>query len=95
MIETKSKIFGVVETVYQGRKMNIICSDGKKRCGHIPGGLKTWHKLPSIHDGDVVEIEPWNVEDEKCDIVSKVMKKSIAEKLQEEILDNYLDKFIK
>jgi len=55
-----------------------MCSDGKKRTARIPGRLKKGRRISRIHDGDVVEVVPWDIQDEKCDIVSKIENKSKA-----------------
>jgi len=90
-----SKIYGVVETIYRGQRLNVICSDGKKRNARVPGRLKIRRRLSKINNGDVVEIEPWNVDDEKCDVISRVSNESRAKKLNNEILDNFFNKYLK
>lgn len=63
-----------------------MCSDGKKRMARIPGRLKKGRRISRIRDGDVVEVVPWDIQDEKCDIVSKIENKSKAKAMKEKIL---------
>lgn len=69
-----------------------MCSDGKKRMARIPGRSKKGRRISRIHDGDVVygdvvEVVPWDIQDEKCDIISKVENKSKSKALNEKILN--------
>lgn len=60
------EIFGIVEQLYGGKRMNVRCADGKMRTCRIPGRLRRIWVRPE----DIVLVEPWSVEsDSKGDIV--------------------------
>ncbi len=61
-----NEIFGVVEQLYGGKRMQVRCADGKIRLCRIPGRLrKIW-----VRPDDIVLVEPWSIEtDSKGDIV--------------------------
>lgn len=63
----KDEVFGVVEKAMGSGHMKVRCKDGRTRTCRIPGRLQ---KRVWIREGDVVIIEPWQVQsDEKGDIV--------------------------
>lgn len=86
------KIFGLVKTVHRGNRMQVVCTDGVDRLARLPGRLKRWRRISRIRNGDVVEVMPWSVENKKCDIVAKVYNRSKAQKLNDKILDMYVEK---
>lgn len=63
----KKEVFGVVEDAMGSGHMKVRCKDGHTRTCRIPGRLR---KRVWIREGDVVIVEPWQVQsDEKGDIV--------------------------
>jgi len=61
------EVLGVVIAIVGGSRMRVSCKDGKERICRIPGRLRNrmW-----VRDGDVVIVEPWEIEsDSKGDIV--------------------------
>ena len=61
------EVIGVVTAVLGGSRMRVSCKDGKERVCRIPGRLrnKMW-----VKDGDVVVVEPWEIEgNTKGDII--------------------------
>lgn len=60
------EMFGKVEQLHGGKRMTVICADGKLRMCRVPGKLRmVW-----VRAADYVLIEPWPVEsDKKADIV--------------------------
>jgi translation initiation factor 1A len=65
----KNEMFAVVNKHLGGSRMNITCEDGKSRLARIPGGKR--RRLRRIHIGDLVIISPWDIQDEKADIIYK------------------------
>ncbi|OGJ12516.1 translation initiation factor eIF-1A [Candidatus Pacearchaeota archaeon RBG_19FT_COMBO_34_9] len=62
------EIIGTIEQRLGGNKMLVSCSDGKTRNCRVPGRLK--RKL-WLRPGDVVIVEPWELDNEKGDIILK------------------------
>jgi len=63
----EGEVIGLVIGMMGGSRMRVECKDGKDRMCRIPGRLKNniW-----VRDGDVVVVEPWELEgDKKGDIV--------------------------
>jgi len=62
------EVIGVVEQRLGGNKMFVACFDGKTRNCRVPGRLK--RKL-WLRPGDVVIVEPWELDKNKGDIILK------------------------
>lgn len=62
------EVLGIVTQRLGGSRMNVACTDGKVRICRIPGRLK---KSLWVREGDTVLTEPWELSDEKGDIVWK------------------------
>ena len=62
------EMIGTIEQRLGGNKMMVACSDGKTRNCRVPGRLK--RKL-WLRPGDVVIIEPWELDNEKGDVLLK------------------------
>lgn len=62
------EVIGIIEQRLGGNKMLVNCSDGKTRNCRVPGRLKRelW-----LRPGDVVIIEPWELDREKGDVIYK------------------------
>lgn len=62
------EVIGIVEQRLGGNKMFVSCLDGKTRNCRVPGRLKRrlW-----LRPGDVVIIEPWELDKGKGDIILK------------------------
>ncbi len=69
------EVIGIIEQRYGGNKMKVNCLDGKDRVGRVPGRLKRYLWL---RPGDVVVIEPWELDDEKGDILLKYKPNQIS-----------------
>lgn len=66
-VPRSGEVLGYVEDLVGGDKMKVRCDDGNTRLCRIPGKLR---KRVWIRQGDLVLIEPWNVQsNERGDIV--------------------------
>ena len=62
------EVIGIIEQRFGGNKMMVTCLDGKNRNCRVPGRLK--RKL-WLRPGDIVIIEPWELDNERGDILFK------------------------
>ena len=62
------EVIGIIEERLGGNKMKVKCLDGKTRNSRVPGRLK--RKL-WLRPGDVVLIEPWELDKTKGDVIFK------------------------
>ncbi len=70
----ENQIIGILDERLGGNKMKVTCLDGKTRNCRVPGRLrrKLW-----LRPGDVVIIEPWELDIEKGDVVFKYPQNQI------------------
>ena len=69
------EVLGIIEQRHGGNKMKVNCFDGKTRNCRVPGRLK--RKL-WLRPDDVVIIEPWELDDDKGDVLFKYRLNQIA-----------------
>ena len=62
---------GVADQLLGASRIRVTCQDGKSRLGRIPGKLK---KRMWIREGDLVVVQPWSFQDEKCNILHRYTK---------------------
>ena len=62
------EMIGIIEQRLGGNKMLVVCLDGKTRNCRVPGRLK---RALWLRPGDVVIVEPWELDKEKGDIIFK------------------------
>jgi translation initiation factor 1A len=62
------EVIGIIEQRLGGNKMLVRCLDGKERNCRVPGRLK---RALWLRPGDVVIIEPWELDKEKGDVIFK------------------------
>ena len=61
----KGEMFAVAETFQGGSRLQIICEDGIRRMGRIPGKLRRrmWGR-----ENDLLIVVPWSFQDSKADV---------------------------
>ena len=62
------EVIGIIEQRLGGNKMFVNCLDGKKRNCRVPGRLK---RALWLRPGDVVIIEPWELDKDRGDVIFK------------------------
>ena len=62
-----NELFGVVESVHAGSRMRVACEDGKNRMARIRGSKR--RRMGRIRRDDLVLVVPWDIQDDKADIV--------------------------
>ena len=67
----EGEIFGIADQLLGASRIRVMCADGKSRLGRIPGKLK---KRMWIREGDLLIVNPWDFQDEKCDIRHRYTK---------------------
>jgi translation initiation factor 1A len=66
-VPKKGELLGLVIGMMGASRLLVSCADGKERLCRIPGKIKrrVW-----VKEGDVVIIEPWEIEgDKRADII--------------------------
>lgn len=60
-------MFAIVNRVLGGSRMDVQSADGKSRLARIPGRMR--RRMGRIRMGDLLIISPWDIQDEKADIL--------------------------
>ena len=84
------QVLGVVDQRLGGSRMKVNCFDNKQRVCRIPGRLK--RKL-WVREGNIILVKPWELDDEKGDIIFQynptavqwLRKKGFLDNLNEEL----------
>ncbi len=61
----KGEMFAVAETFQGGSRLQLICEDGKRRMGRIPGKMR---RRMWVRENDLLIIVPWSFQDSKADV---------------------------
>ena len=61
----KGEIFAVAETFQGGSRLQVICEDGIRRMGRIPGKLR---RRMWVRENDLLIVVPWSFQDSKADV---------------------------
>ena len=69
------EVLGIIEQRLGGNKVLVNCLDGKTRNCRVPGRLK--RKL-WLRPGDVVIIQPWELDKDKGDVIFKYRPNQVA-----------------
>ncbi len=82
-----NEMFAIADRLMGGSRINVICEDGKSRLARIPGRMK---RRQRVRAGDLVIIKPWDIQNEKADIIYRYRRTqaiilSRRNKLPEEI----------
>ena len=61
----KGEMFAVAETFQGGSRLQLICEDGERRMGRIPGKLR---RRMWARENDLLIVVPWSFQDSKADV---------------------------
>lgn len=68
------EVMGIIEQRLGGNKMLVNCLDGKTRNCRVPGRLR---RALWLRPGDVVIIEPWELDKDKGDVIFKYRQNQV------------------
>jgi len=87
----ENEMFAIVGQVLGGSRMNVNCEDGKSRLARIPGRKK--RRMGRIKMGDLLIISPWEIQDEKADILHKYKRNQARFLSRRNVLPDEIDVF--
>jgi len=61
----KGEMFAVAEAFQGGSRLQVICEDGIRRMGRIPGKLR---RRMWVRENDLLIVVPWSFQDSKADV---------------------------
>lgn len=84
------EMFAIAEQLMGGSRMNVVCADGKARLARIPGRMK---RRARVRAGDLLVILPWDIQDDKADVVYRYTKTQSRILSRRNLLPENLDVF--
>ena len=86
----KKEIFAIADRLMGGSRINVICGDGKARMARIPGRMK---RRQRVRAGDLVIIRPWEIQDEKADIIFRYRRTQAVILSRRKLIPEEIDVF--
>lgn len=86
----EGQMFAVAKKMLGGGRIRVMCEDGKTRMGRIPGKLK---KRMWIREGDLLIVNPWDFQDEKCEVEYRYTRTQVNYLQKRNDIPNNLDIF--
>lgn len=88
--KNKGEMFAIAERLMGGSRINVVCQDKKSRMGRIPGRMK---RKQRVRAGDLVIVKPWDIQDDKADIVFRYTRTQSIILSRRKLLPEELDVF--
>ena len=85
-----NEIFAIADRLMGGSRINVICADGKSRMARIPGRMK---RKQRVRAGDLVIVKPWDIQDEKADIIFRYSRTQAIILSRRKLLPEDIDVF--
>ncbi len=81
-----NQFIGIVEKRLGGSRMNVRSMDGREILARVPGRAK---KFLWIREGDIVLLEPWELDENKADLFYKYKPNEIKALEKKGMLANF------
>lgn len=88
--KTKSEMFAIADRLLGGSRITVVCADGKSRMARIPGRMK---RKQRVRAGDLVIIKPWDIQNEKADIIYRYKRTQAVILSRRKLLPEEIDVF--
>lgn len=86
----KKEMFAIADRLMGGSRINAVCEDGKSRMARIPGKMK---RRARVRAGDLLIIQPWEIQNEKADVVYRYTRTQANTLSRRKILPEEIDVF--
>ena len=88
--KSKNEMFAIADRLMGGSRINVVCADGKSRMARIPGRMK---RKQRVRAGDLVIIKPWDIQDDKADIIFRYRRTQAIVLSRRKLLPEEIDVF--
>ena len=85
-----NEMFAIADRLMGGSRINVVCADGKSRMARIPGRIK---RRQRVRAGDLVIIKPWDIQNDKADIIYRYRKTQAIILSRRKLLPEEIDVF--
>ncbi len=88
--KNNNELFAIADRLMGGSRIKVICEDGKSRLARIPGRMK---RRARVRAGDLVIIKPWDIQNEKADILYRYRRTQAIVLSRRNLLPEEIDVF--
>jgi translation initiation factor 1A len=85
-----NELFAIADQLLGASRIMVICEDGKSRMARIPGKMK---RKQRIRAGDLLIIKPWDIQNDKADIVFRYKRTQAVTLSRRRLLPEAIDVF--
>ena len=85
-----NEMFAIADRLMGGSRITVVCADGKSRMARIPGRMK---RKQRVRAGDLVIIKPWDIQNEKADIIFRYRRTQAIVLSRRKLLPEEIDVF--
>jgi translation initiation factor 1A len=86
----KNELFAIADQLLGGSRIHVVCEDKKSRMARIPGKMK---RKARVRAGDLLIIKPWDIQDEKADIVFRYSRTQAGSLSRRKLLPEEINVF--
>ena len=83
-------MFAIADNILGGRRVSVVCADGKTRMARIPGKMR---RRQWVREGDLIIIWPWDFQDSKADVKHRYSKTQAIYLSRKGVLPEIVDLF--
>lgn len=84
------EMFALADQILGGRRLRVVCADGKTRLARIPGKMR---RREWVSQGDLIILMPWDFQDEKADVKYRYSKTQALYLSRKQALPEIVDVF--
>jgi len=84
------EMFAIADQLLGGSRIHVVCEDKKSRMARIPGKMK---RKARVRAGDLLIIRPWEIQDEKADIVFRYSRTQASSLSRRKMLPEEINVF--
>ena len=88
--EKINEMFAIADNILGGRRVSVVCADGKTRMARIPGKMR---RRQWVRNGDLIIVWPWDFQDAKADVKHRYTKTQSLYLSRKGILPEIVDLF--
>lgn len=85
-----NEMFAIADQLLGGSRIHVICEDKKSRMARIPGKMK---RRARVRTGDLLIIRPWDIQNEKADIVFRYSRTQASSLSRRKLLPEEINVF--
>jgi len=86
----KNELFAIADQLLGGSRIHVVCEDKKSRMARIPGKMK---RKARVRAGDLLIIKPWDIQNEKADIVFRYSRTQAGSLSRRKLLPEEINVF--